>query len=177
MSSHPKFTYRQAAAVGFDLGTSPHGLSVDLHRPDQETRRRSSLHFPASGLKRSDASAESAVFPPLTAQAASCSPSSEPAAPTGCAGKPQVYRTPQVREASRCLRVRAALLTPSGLHHMSFTDQEFLHLQSAVDRCRSKTRKAIGKGIAEVGDLRATDSLWEKLQDVMWARQTWRRQS
>ena len=56
---------------------------------------------------------------------------------------------------------------------MSFTEREFLYLHAAVEHCRSKTCKAIGKGIAEVGDLRATDSLWSKLQDVMWARQTW----
>jgi hypothetical protein len=57
------------------------------------------------------------------------------------------------------------------VHRLAVDDSEFLHLFYAVEHDRNKMRKAIGKGLAVVGDLRATDTLWLKLQSVMARRQ------
>jgi hypothetical protein len=39
-----------AAASGFDVGTSPHGLAAELHQTEQETPETSSCHPPAKPL-------------------------------------------------------------------------------------------------------------------------------
>jgi hypothetical protein len=117
----------------FDLGTSPHGLSVELPLPEQET------------------------------EGASCDlPSAKPVLPL-------VFRTAKVRQACRCIRAAFAK-QPHEVHHLRLTDREFLNVYQAVEHDRSRMRKAIGKGIADHQDLRATDSLWHILQDVMTRR-------
>lgn len=40
----------RAAGSGVDVGTSPHGLSVELLAPDQETLDATSCHSPAKPL-------------------------------------------------------------------------------------------------------------------------------
>jgi hypothetical protein len=118
---------------GFDVGTSPHGLSAELPVSNQETP-----------------------------EAASCPLSAKQVLPL-------VFRTQQVRNA--CRAIRAAFANkPHDVHYLRLTDREFLHAYQAVEHDRSRTRKAIGKGIADVQDLRASDSLWNALQDVMTRR-------
>ena len=102
------------------------------------------------------------IYPPASQQA-----------PQGCAegshpwrNPPNVYTSAQTRSACRCIRSAAA----KPPYYLRLTDREFLHAYHAVEHDRSKTRKAIGKGLAEPGDLRATDSLWQVLQDVMTRR-------
>jgi hypothetical protein len=81
-----------------------------------------------------------------------------------------VYRNPLV--LSCCRAIKAAVLKQDPhTHRLAFDDCEFLHLFYAVEHDRKKIRQAIGKGLAKSGDLRATDSLWLKLQAVMANRQ------
>lgn len=118
---------------GFDVGTSPHGLSADLARQHQETLEAESLRSPAKLVL------------------------------------PLVYRSIQVRSACRALRAAFAK-RPNEVHYLRLTDRQFLQVYSAVEHARSRTRKAIGKGIADIQDLRASDPLWDALQAVMVRR-------
>jgi hypothetical protein len=56
-------------------------------------------------------------------------------------------------------------------HYLEMTDVEFLHLLAAMEHSRNRDRRAIRKGFAEPQDLRATDSIWQKLQEVQTLRQ------
>lgn len=155
-----KSTFGNGFAGGFDLGTSPHGLSADLPPPVQETREGLSLSPPAKPL--------------LTF----LEPSAIPASPEGVYGravgfkrkKPGAYTNPEVRSACRCLREAAAKQAREGAHYLRLNDREFLWVYSAIEHDRNRTRKAIGKGLCEIGDLRATDSIWGILQAVMVRR-------
>lgn len=120
-------------ANGFDLGTSPHGLSADLPAQHQETDETLSLHpcakplltlgeLPASGLG-------GALAPP-----------------------------------------KAAQQLPQAVHRFELTEMEFLNAYFAVEHDRNRTRKAILKGKMVAEDLHGTDSLWLKLNSVMFAR-------
>lgn len=82
---------------------------------------------------------------------------------------PEVYRSPQVL-ASQGSLAAAAAGRPRKLHAFEFTESEFLHAYFAVEHDRNKTRKAMKKGMASFEDLKATDSLWRKLQTVMFDR-------
>jgi hypothetical protein len=86
------------------------------------------------------------------------------------ASKPAVYRDPQVRCSCRSIKAAVLKQEPSR-HHLILDDSEYLHLWFALENSRSKMRKAIGKGLAQVGDLRATDSVWMKLAAIMNRRQ------
>ncbi len=79
--------------------------------------------------------------------------------------KPEAYSAPEVR--SDCRSVRAAAARHLGISHaLRLTHAELVHLHSALSHDRNRTRKAIGKGLAEYGDLHASDSVWEKLQGL-----------
>ena len=131
-------------AAALDFGTSPHGLSADL--------------APAvSGNTPKEQPATLPAKPVLTFQQA----------PEGrAAAKPMVYTSAKARSACRCLR-EASAKPP---YYLRLDDQQFLQVYLAIEQDRSRTRKAIGKGIAELHDLRASDPLWQILQDVMTRR-------
>ena len=59
------------------------------------------------------------------------------------------------------------------LHNIELNDCEFLHLVTAVEQDRNQTREAIRKGLAEPQDLKASDSLWEKLEVLRFERINW----
>jgi hypothetical protein len=81
-----------------------------------------------------------------------------------------VFGSAKVRGYCRSIKAAVLKQDPS-THRLALDDSEFLHLFYAIERVRSKTRKDIGKGKAEIGDLRCTDSLWHKLQTIMAHRQ------
>jgi hypothetical protein len=98
-----------------------------------------------------------------TPEAFSLSPSAKPVLPL-----PGVYTSPDVLKSRGTLE--AAAEGKPQLHAFELTECEFLHAYFAVEHDRNATRKAISKGLAFAGDLKATDSLWQKLQGVMFAR-------
>jgi len=51
-----------------------------------------------------------------------------------------------------------------GIHYLRLEGREFSQVYAAVDRERSRIRKLVGKGLVAVGDLRVSDSIWQKLQ-------------
>ncbi len=83
---------------------------------------------------------------------------------------PNVYTSAQTRRSICCIRQAAADLAAKPPYYLRLGDREFLQVYSAVEHDRSRTRKAIGKGLAEPGDLRVSDPLWQILQDVMTRR-------
>lgn len=164
---------------GFDFGTSPHGLSAGLPLPVQETPEASSLSLHAKPLLTSpEPSAEPVGKPAGGAQATPAEggsfPRAEPSTDRAAEGahpwrnKPNVYTS--AKAACRCLRLAAAELSAKPPYYLRLSDREFLQVYEAVEHDRNRTRKAIGKGLAEHGDLRASDPLWQILQDVMTRR-------
>ena len=132
----------------FDVGTSPHGLSADRPRTHQETHSEVASHSLADeveGLPHRE------HRPQRREDVASGGPA------------PEIYRSVSIRRACRRVKEAASKLF-KGSHVLRMDDCEFLHVVYAIERERNKTHKAIRKGLAEVGDLRGTDSLWEKLQ-------------
>jgi hypothetical protein len=60
------------------------------------------------------------------------------------------------------------------LHYLEMEEREFLHVFSAVEQDRDRTRIAIRKGFAVDDDLKATDSLWNKLWEIQSLRMGWK---
>lgn len=149
---------------GFDFGTSPHGLSAGLPLPVQETPEASSLSLPAKPLLTLT---DEVAFLPVDAVPPSLPHVSEANAAKR-SGKPNVYTS--AKAACRCLRLAAAELAAKPPYYLRLSDREFLQVYVAIEHDRSRTRKAIGKGIADPQDLRASDPLWQILQDVMTRR-------
>jgi hypothetical protein len=59
---------------------------------------------------------------------------------------------------------------PLPFHYLELDDCELLHVVWAVEHSRNQTRKAIQKGLAVPEDMEGTNSLWQKLQEVMALR-------
>lgn len=148
---------------GFDFGTSPHGLSAGLPLPHQETPEASSLPPPAKPVLTLP---DDAASPAARTKEHGEGLRAEVAHPWR--NKPDVYTS--AKAACRCLRAAAAELAAKPPYYLRLSDREFLQVYEAVEHDRSRTRKAIGKGLAEHGDLRASDPLWQILQDVMTRR-------
>ncbi len=140
-----------APAAGFstgfvevvDVGTSPHGLPVDLRQPVQETREVSGNRSPAKrGFNALECGAERG---------------------DGHAAE-NVYRDPETRRVLEVLREVAARQFREGLHYLRLDAREFAQLYAALDNDRSRVRKLVGKGVLPVGLLRCSDSVWQKMQ-------------
>lgn len=136
-----------------DFGTSPHGLSVDLSLPVQETREALSLPFPAKPVLTSGVAAL-----PVAAR------TQEHGMPASCGKKPMVYTSSEVQSVRRILHEVAARQYRQGIHYLRLEGRELSQLYAALDHERSRIRKLIGKGLVDVGNLRASDSVWQKMQ-------------
>jgi len=75
-----------------------------------------------------------------------------------------VYRCPKTQSALRAIREAAARQHREGVHYLRLEGREFSHLYAALDHERSRIRKLVGKGLADVCNLRASDSVWQKMQ-------------
>lgn len=128
----------QAQGVDFDFGTSPHGLSAELHEAEEKDREAENVHSLA------DQQGAAALR------------------------KPVIYWLPEVRRCCRQVRganlAASAQALRQGRHTLRLDDREFMYVVSAIERTRNKIRNAVCKGKADFEDLQATDSLWQKLQ-------------
>lgn len=79
-------------------------------------------------------------------------------------GKPEAYTCPEVQGALRVLREAAARQFREGLHYLRLDAHEFAQLYAALGSDRSRVRKLVGRGLLPVGLLRASDSVWQKMQ-------------
>lgn len=145
---------RREAAAGFDVGTSPHGLSVVLAEPHQETLEALSLCPPAKPVL----TLPDAVLPPIAAR------TKEHGYSASCGKKPEAYTSPEVQSVLQTLRDAAARQCREGIHYLRLEGRELSQLYAVLDRERSRIRKLVGKGLVDIGNLRASDSTWEKLQ-------------
>jgi hypothetical protein len=86
-------------------------------------------------------------------------------APQGRAeGCSMVYRSPEVQSVLCVLREAAARQFREGLHYLRLDAHEFAQLYAALGSERSRTRKLVGRGLLPVGLLRASDTVWQKMQ-------------
>lgn len=77
-------------------------------------------------------------------------------------GKPKVYT--ESRSVCQALREAAAKQHREGIHYLRLDAHEFAQLYAALDNDRSRVRKLVGRGLLPVGLLRASDSVWQKMQ-------------
>lgn len=136
-----------SAGRGFDFGTSPHGLLANLHQTDQETRSPDGLRFLADAVD-----VQRNVAPPRS------STSARYARQGGGGGQ----RSGQTATASGATMRRNLL----PFHYLELTDFEFLQLRAMLEQSRNRFRKAFRRGLVQLAELKATDSLWKKLQEV-----------
>jgi len=86
-------------------------------------------------------------------------------APQGRAvGLPLAYRSAEVQSVLHALREAAARQFREGLHYLRLDAREFAQLYTALNNDRSRVRKLVGRGLLPVGLLRASDSVWHKMQ-------------
>jgi hypothetical protein len=133
----------------FDVGTSPHGLTADHKLPHQESHSLLSLDSLVDAFdlaEHSGSADEGAVAPSLQAM-------------------PEVYRTPKVRSCCQSIQAAAAGRLPK-YHNLELTDCELLHLIASVEHVRYSDFKAIKKGLMVADDMKGSNSLWQKLQEV-----------
>jgi hypothetical protein len=82
-------------------------------------------------------------------------------------GEPQnVYTCAETQAVLRELREAAAKRLREGIHYLRLEGSEFSQLYAALGRERDRIRKLVGKGLVDIGNLRASDSIWQKLQAV-----------
>lgn len=77
---------------------------------------------------------------------------------------PDVYTSAEGKNVRRVLQDAAARAHREGRHYLRLDSGEFSQLYAALDRERCRIRKLVGKGLVDVGNLRASDSVWQKLQ-------------
>ncbi|HET7831415.1 MAG TPA: hypothetical protein VFK88_00470 [Gallionella sp.] len=88
-----------------------------------------------------------------------------------------VLPEPFQRAAALSDSLRACRYPVRKVYHLELTEREYLHVHSAVERDRNATYKAIRKGLCHPDDLKGSESLWRKLQDIMARRMGYGRQS
>ncbi len=81
-----------------------------------------------------------------------------PAAPVS------VFAAPETKRVCRVLHEAAARQFREGLHYLRLDADEFALLYIALYDHRNRLRKLVGRGRKPVGQLRASDSVWHKLQ-------------
>jgi hypothetical protein len=138
----------QTQGADFDFGTSPHGLSAD--------------HLEVAGKNQGDVNLQSLQ------DAFAVRGSEESDRQNWLDDTPPLSRRKEARRggvsSSHLLR----------FHYLEMEEVEFLHVFFAVEQDRRRTRKAIRKGIAVDEDLKASDSLWNKLCEIQALRMGWK---
>ncbi len=84
------------------------------------------------------------------------------ARPPASCGKPDAYT--EARSVCQMLHKAAARQFREGLHYLRLDAHEFAQLYAALSNDRSRVRKLVGKKLLPVGLLRASDSVWQKIQ-------------
>lgn len=152
----PKSRSKPAAAVACSSHTSDKAAAPRLPvHPTEAQEGHGVAGIPEGGrcTPTTEGQAEG-IHPPASSQAAQ-----------RCAGiSPGVYRSPEARSVCQVLREAAARQHREGIHYLRLDGREFSRLYAALERERSRVRKLVGKGLAAVGELRATDSVWQKMQ-------------
>lgn len=81
--------------------------------------------------------------------------------PASC-GKSDVYT--ESRSVCQVLREAALKRHREGIHYLRLTAHELAQLYVVMNSDRSRVRKLVGRGLLPIGLLRASDSVWQKLQ-------------
>ncbi|OGT04096.1 MAG: hypothetical protein A2Z65_08835 [Gallionellales bacterium RIFCSPLOWO2_02_58_13] len=70
----------------------------------------------------------------------------------------------EARNVCQLLHDAAVKRYREGIHYLRLDARELAQLYAALDNDRSRVRKLVGKGLLPVGLLRASDSVWQKMQ-------------
>ena len=76
---------------------------------------------------------------------------------------PEIYSCAKVRRACHLFRQEVTRRYAEGVRYLTLDERELRQLRHAVEQERNRKRVAVGRGHAQIGELRATDSLWQKL--------------
>lgn len=101
---------------------------------------------------------------PQVEAAGTCLPASRQAPQGRAECSPLVYRSPAVQSSLHAIREAVARQHREGIHYLRLEGGEFSQLYAALGRERSRIRKLVSRGLAAIGELRASDSTWRKLQ-------------
>lgn len=94
----------------------------------------------------------------------SCPPAGQQSLQGRAEGLPPAFCSAETRGVLRVLHEAASRQFREGLHYLRLDAHEIAQLYAALDNDRSRVRKMVGKGLMPVGVLRASDSVWHKLQ-------------
>lgn len=75
-----------------------------------------------------------------------------------------VYTCAETQAVLRILREDAAKRLREGISYLRLEGREFSQLYAALGRERDRLRKLVGKGLVDVCNLRASDTVWQKMQ-------------
>lgn len=84
------------------------------------------------------------------------------ARPPASCGKPKIYT--EARSVCQALHEAAVRQYREGIHYLRLDAHELAQLYAALNNDRSRVRKLVGRGILPVGLLRASDTVWQKMQ-------------
>ena len=151
----PRSHQQREAVAGFDVAGGSHA-------PDEEA----ALRLPVHPTEAREGHAEGGI-----PEGGRCTPTTEGKAEGIPPPAKQLLtwrNTPEAytgaRNVCRMLHEAAARQHREGIHYLRLDGREFSRLYAALDHERSRIRKLVGKGLAAVGELRATDSVWQKMQ-------------
>ncbi len=100
------------------------------------------------------------IRPPASQQFDEVPQLSEPLPP---APMPEIYSCAKVRRACWLIGQAVAKRHAEGVRYLALSQRELLQVRHAVERERNLIRRLVGNGRAQIAQLRATDSLWQKL--------------
>lgn len=146
-----------------------------MRRPNSHKRSAAGLgaaaEFPdllargsAGAVEAGTGSRQSGQYAPQVEAEGIRSPASQQAPQGRAGGCSSVYRSSEMRSICQALREAAARQHREGIHYLRLDAHEFAQLYAALDADRSRVRKLVGRGLLPVGLLRASDSVWQKMQ-------------
>lgn len=189
----PRSHQPRGAAAGFDVAGGSHtpdevaAQRLPVHPTEAQAGARSGVVLAGMGIPEggrctptTEGKAEG-ILPsakPVLGSAALPSPACGKTPPTGASpangggefstchrtGKPDVYTCPETQSVLAAIREAAARQHREGIHYLRLDGGEFAQLYAALGHERSRIRKLVSRGLAAIGELRISDSVWQKLQ-------------
>ena len=155
------------AAAGFDVAGGAHtpGKQAAQRLPVHPTEARAGAR--SAAVCRMGIPQGGRGTPPTEGKAEGILPSAKPPltfARPSWRNKPDVYTCPETQSVLAAIREAAARQHREGIHYLRLDGGEFSQLYAALGHERSRIRKLVSRGLAAIGELRISDSVWQKLQ-------------
>ena len=158
------------AAVGFDVAGGSHtpdeeaALRLPVHPTEAQAGARSGVVLAGMGIPEGGR-----CTPATEDKAEGILPSAKPPltfARPSWRNKPDVYTCPETQSVLAAIREAAARQHREGIHYLRLDGGEFSQLYAALGHERSRVRKLVSRGLAAIGELRISDSVWQKMQSM-----------